>query len=541
MMLHRTVAAAAALLLIASVARAQELRSAAVAQELRLGYRTEPTSLDPHYHNATPSSQVAMHVFDTLTTQSTESLAKLEPGLALSWRTIDPTTWEFKLRPGVRFSDGTPFTADDVVFSFQRVRTVPTPMGGYVNYLGPVTGIEAVDPLTLRIHTAAPTPLLPAALSRIFILSRKIDGDATTEAFNTGRAMVGTGPYRLISVSGMARIELERNDGYWGKPPIWQHVSTRVIENDEARLAALLAGDVDVIETVPTQDAARLAHDPRVNESSIVSQRVMYFWFDWLNHGPSSNYSDNDGKPLSANPFLDIRVRRAFSKAIDRHAIVDRLMDGFALPAAQFMREGEPGYDPDVKIEPYDPAGARRLLAEAGFPNGFHLTIDGSSDRWNNDGRVVVAVAQMLTRIGITAKAETLPFAIYVPRESHGAFSFHLSGAGSWTGEGSSALVDTVATQNPSRGWGGVNRGRYSNPQLDALIDEAVHTLDERRREALVVQATDLVAKELPFIPLYQEMNIWAARKGFRYIARHDERTIAMNTVRDDGTAGTPR
>ncbi len=506
---------------------------AAGAQELRLGYRTEPTSLDPHYHNATPSSQIAMHVFDTLTMQSTESLAKLEPGLALSWHTIDPDTWEVKLRGNVHFGDGTPFTADDVIFSFQRVRTVPTPMGGYANYLGPVTGIEAVDPMTLRIHTSGPTPLLPEALSRIFILSRKIDGNASTADFNTGKAMIGTGPYRLSSVSGMNRVDFERKDDYWGRKPVWQHVSTRIIENDEARLAALLAGDVDVIETVPTQDAARLAHDPRVTESPIASQRVMYFWFDWLNPGPSPNYTDNDGHELPKNPFQDIRVREAFNKAIDRKALVDRLMDGFALPAAQFMRPGDPGYDPKVQVEPYDPAGARKLLAEAGYPNGFHLVVNGPSDRWNNDGKVVVAVSQMLTRIGITAKPDALPFAMYVPEESHGKFSFHLSGAGSWTGEGSSALVDTVATQDLKRGWGGVNRGRYSNPALDAVIDEAVHTLDDAQREALIVQATDTITHDLPFVLLYQEMNIWAARKGFRYIARHDERTIAMNVVQD--------
>jgi peptide/nickel transport system substrate-binding protein len=508
-------------------------------QELRLGYRTEPTSLDPHYHNATPSSQIAMHVFDTLTEQSAGSLSKLEPGLALSWHTTDPNTWEVKLRPNVHFGDGTPFTADDVVFSFHRVRTVPTPMGGYANYLGPVTGVEIVDPTTLRIHTNGPTPLLPEALSRIFILSRRIDGNATTEDFNTGKAMIGTGPYRLVSVSGMNRVEFERKDDYWGPHPIWQHVSTRIIENDEARLAALLAGDVDVIETVPTQDAARLAHDPRVTESPIASQRVMYFWFDWLNSGPSPNYTDNDGHPLPKNPFLDIRVREAFNKAIDRNALVNRLMDGFALPAAQFMREGEPGYDPNVKVEPYDPAGARQLLAEAGFPNGFHLIVNGPSDRWNNDGRVVAAVAQMLTRVKITATPDALPFAMYVPRESHGAFSFHLSGAGSWTGEGSSALVDTVATQDLKRGWGGVNRGRYSNPALDSLINEAVHTLDEKQRDALIVKATEIITHELPFILLYQEMDIWAAHKGFRYIPRHDERTVAMNVVRDDSS--TPK
>ena len=528
--ISRRAALAAPLLLVAGTARAQ---TPAETASLRLGFRTEPTSLDPHYHNATPSSQIAQHIFNTLTVQSTASLAKLEPSLAVSWRSVDPTTWEFKLRGDVHFTDGTKFVADDVVFTCQRVRSVPTPMGGFRSYLGPVVGVEAPDETTVRVHTDAPTPLLPIALSRIFILSRKLHANATTEAFNDGSALIGTGPYRLVSVSGMNRLELERKDDAWGERPSWQRVSTRVIGNDAARLAALLAGDVDVIETVPTQDAGWLAHDPRVNQSPIVSQRVMYFWFDWLNHGPSPNYSDNDGKPLARNPFLDLRVRQAFNKAIDRRAIVGRLMDGFALPAGQFMRPGEPGYDPDVKVEQYDPEAARRLLTEAGFPRGFRLTIHGPSDRWNNDGRVVATVAQMLTRIGITTQAEALPFAIYVPRESHGDFSFHLSGAGSWTGEGSAALGDTLATQDPSKGWGGVNRGRYSNPEMDRLIDAAAHTLDDARREQLVVAATELMARDVPFVLLYQEMNIWAARKGFRYIARHDERTLAMNTERE--------
>ncbi|HEY2133151.1 MAG TPA: ABC transporter substrate-binding protein [Acetobacteraceae bacterium] len=507
------------------------LSTAGRAQDLRLGYRTEPTSLDPHYHNATPSIQVAMHVFDSLVTQT--GTDRLDPGLAVSWEPIDPTTWEFKLRPNVHFTDGTPFTAADVVFTFQRVRTVPTPMGGFVNYLGPVAGVEAVDDTTLRVHTVAPTPLLPNYMSRIFILSRQIHAHAATEDFNSGKAMIGTGPYRLTSMSGIDNLTFERKNDYWGKAPIWEHVTSRVISNDEARLAALLAGDVDVIETVPTQDAARLLKDPRVTVSSTVSQRVMYFWFDWLNPGPSANYSDNDGHPLARNPFLDIRVRQAFSKAIDRHALIERLMDGFAVPAGQFVREGQFGYTPTIKPDAYDPEAARRLLAAAGFPHGFRLTIHGPADRWNNDGRVVATVAQMLTRVGVTVQADVLPFSVYVPRESKGDFSFHLSGAGSWTGEVGAALVDTVLTQDRARGWGAVNRGRYSNPSLDALVAQAVHTLDAPTREAMLIRASETVDHELPLVMLYQEMNIWAARKGLKYIARNDERTLAINTVID--------
>ncbi len=516
---------------IATVAASLFAALPASAQDLRLGYRTEPTSLDPHYHNATPSIQVALHVFETLV--ATTGTDRLDPGLATSWKTVDPTTWEFALRPGVRFSDGTPFTAADVVFTFGRVRSVPTPMGGFVNYLGPVASVEAVDDTTLRVHTTAPTPLLPNYMSRLFILSQKIHGSAATEQFNSGKAMIGTGPYRLTSVNGMSNLTFDRKDDYWGKKPFWQHVTTRVIGNDAARLAALLAGDVDVIETVPTQDAARLEKDSRVNVASTVSQRVMYFWFDWLNPGPSPNYSDNDGKPLARNPFQDIRVRQAFSKAIDRRALIDRLMDGFAVSAGQFVREGQPGYVPGIKPDAYDPEGARRLLAEAGFPKGFHLTIHGPADRWNNDGKVVATVAQMLTRVGMTVQAEALPFAIYVPRESKGDFSFHLSGAGSWTGEVGAALVDTVLTQDRARGWGAVNRGRYSNPALDSLVDGAIHNLDVPARERALSEASEIVTRELPFVMLYQEMNIWAARKSLRYIARNDERTIAANTVPD--------
>ena len=262
-----------------------------------------------------------MHIFDSLVTAS--GTDRLDPGLATGWKTVDPTTWEFTLRPGVHFGDGTPFTAADVVFSFNRVRTVPTPMGGFVNYLGPVASVEAVDANTLRVlHRAADLfGLLANYLSRIFILSRRLHENAATEAFNSGKALVGTGPmHRLANATGMTSLTFERARTTTGasQPDLANrdHARDRQRRRPSRGFAGRRRG----------RDRNRPHHrSPRgwqktknVTVSSIVSQRVMYFWFDWLNPGPSPNYSDSDGKPLPRNPFLDIRVRQAFSRAIDR-------------------------------------------------------------------------------------------------------------------------------------------------------------------------------------------------------------------------------
>jgi peptide/nickel transport system substrate-binding protein len=220
-------------------------------------------------------------------------------------------------------------------------------------------------------------------------------------------------------------------------------------------------------------------------------------------------------------------VRKAFSKAINRTAIVERVMEGLAIPAGQLMPEGFFGVSPNLGPEPYDPDGAKKLLAEAGYPDGFGITLHGPNNRYVNDEQIVQAVAQMLTRVGIATKVETLPFSVYVSRANKVEFSAALLGWGVTTGEATYPLRSLIATYNQAKGLGTWNWGRYSNPAMDALLEQGLATVDNAKREKLLQQATELVINDTGLVPLHYQVNTWAARKGLVYTPRTDERTYA--------------
>jgi peptide/nickel transport system substrate-binding protein len=226
-----------------------------------------------------------------------------------------------------------------------------------------------------------------------------------------------------------------------------------------------------------------------------------------------------------------VRVRQALSLSIDRNAIASRVMDGLALPAAQFLPDGMFGTIPGLPVLPYDPARARALLAEAGYPNGFSLTLHATNNRYVNDDRVAQVVAAMLSRVGIATKVEAMPSATFFTRANKLEFSFLLAGWGADTGEASSSLKALLATYDPARGWGASNRGRYSNPALDAKLAEALQTIDDAKRDKLLQDATEIGMREAGVIPLYFNINVWAARKGYTVAPRLDERTYAFDVT----------
>src|SRR5262249_17979594 len=238
---------------------------------------------------------------------------------------------------------------------------------------------------------------------------------------------------------------------------------------------------------------------------------------------------DKAGKPLEKNPLKDARVRRAISKAINRQALVERVMDGLAIPAGQFLPEGFFGFSPALKPETYDPDGAKKLLAEAGYTDGFGLTLHGPNNRYVNDEQVVQAVAQMLARIGIATRVETLPFSVYTTRARKFEFSAALLGWGVSTGEGSYPLVSLVATFNAEKGLGPWNWSRYSNPRMDGVLDQALETMDNASREKLLQEAAEIALRDQAVVPLHYQVNTWAARRGYSYPARTDERTYAFD------------
>jgi len=463
----------------------------------------------------------------------------VQPGLALSWRTTDDTTWEFKLRPGVKFSNGDDFTANDVIYSYCRAPRVESSPSSFGIYVREITGMSAPDPLTVLIKTDAPHPLLATELATIAILSAKANGAGPvtfdrkeckgvgsypkTEAFNSGEAAIGTGPYRLVRYTKGDRVILERNEGYWGEKPAWQRVIFRPITSPGPRVAALLAGDVDLIENVPIQDLARITANPGYKVVKALSNRVVYLHFDYLDDAPPGLGGAAAGK----NPFRDKRVREAISKAIDRDAIVARIMGGIAVPAAECLPPTMFGANKDAKVEKADPAGAKKLLTEAGYPDGFSLTLGTPNDRYVNDAQIAQAVAQMLTRVGLKTSIDAMTASQFFAKRNKRDFGMWLAGWLADTGEMSSPLKSLIATPNKDKGMGPTNPGSYSNPKVDALIEQALATIDDGKRAALLAQASRTAMEDYGLLPLHFEMTTWAMRRDLDYTARADQFTQA--------------
>ena len=496
------------------------------AAELRIGLGADVTSLDPHFLNVAPNNSAAWHLFDALV--HVDANARLVPGLALSWRAIDPTTWEFKLRRGVKFHDGSDFTAEDVVFSLERPATLAASPGPFTGFVRPIVAKKIIDPWTIQLKTAAPYAMLLSDLNSIFIVSKKAASGASTEDFNSGKAAVGTGPYKLLRFARGDRIELARNDAYWGaqngKPAAWDKVTLRIMPADTARIAALLAGDLDAIENIPTADLTRIKGNANFRLEQKVSWRTLFLHMDQYREHPP-HLTDKSGKPLAKNPFKDARVRLALSKAINRRAIVERVMEGNAIAAGNLVSPPVFGHVDALKPETYDPETAKRLLAEAGYAEGFALTLHAPNDRYVNDEQVAQAVAQMLARAGIQTKVETMPASVYFAKARAGEFAFALLGWGSFSGD--LALRALLATPDAARGYGAWNWGRYSNPKVDALLLQGFATLDEAKRETLAREAATLALKDVPVILLHHQLASWAMKKSIAYRPRTDEYTYA--------------
>ncbi|MFT8244657.1 ABC transporter substrate-binding protein [Roseomonas sp. BN140053] len=511
----------------AALAAAALAATPAGAQTLTIAIGGSITSLDPHFYNASPNNSITAHIFDKLV--EFDARAQLVPQLAQSWRAVSDTVWEFKLRPGVKWHDGRDFTADDVVFTVARTPDVPNSPGGFGAFVRGIQRVEVVDPLTVRLHTAGPYPMMPTDLASVGVISRHVGEGATTEDYNSGKAAIGTGPYRFVSYLPGSRTQLARNDGHWSGRPSWERVDYRVISSPPARTAAILSGDVDIIDTVPASDIPQLRNEGRVTLSQIQGLRVIYMAPDRSRTADPIFVTDNAGRPLAQNPFNDLRVRRALSLAISREALAERVMEGTAQPNGQWLPPGSYSFNPAVTPPRQDIEGARRLLAEAGFPQGFRMTLHTPNDRYPNDARTAQAVAQMWTRAGVQTQVEALPWASFSVRSNRQEFGMRLVGWGSATGEASYALVNILNTYSQQARTGANNMGRYSNPALDSLTERAVTTLDDGRREELLREAVKMAMDDVAIIPLFQLVNTWAVRRGLQHDPRMDERTRAMD------------
>jgi len=499
----------------------------ATAQTLAVGIDLEPPSLDPHFRMVSADEAVSRHFFDSLILQDPQQ--RMLPGLALSWQAVNDTTWEFRLRPDVEFSDGSKFTAEDVAYSLKRPPTVRNAAGGYQLFTRGISEVEILDPLTVRVHTTVADPALARELSVIWIVSH-CAGDASSADFDSGKAMLGTGPFSLVEWRKGERIAMTRNDHYWGRKPAWKEVVLKVIPNDSARVAALLAHDVDVINAVAPSAIPELKSRPDIRVVETPGARPTFLDFDTFSDR-SPYVTDLTGAPLDRNPLKDARVRIAISKSINRSAIVANILEGAGEPASQMLPDGYYGASLTLKPEAYDPEGARRLLAEAGYPQGFGITLHASNSRTPFDEKVAVAVAEMMARAGIATKVSAVPESILRTRSANYELSFMLFGYYSETAEPSPWLKAIVATIDPARGWGYVNRGRHSFPELDRVLEEGFATIDDIKREQLLRKATEIAIGQAVIVPLFHADAVWALRSGLTYVPRKDTYTLSQDIL----------
>lgn len=495
---------------------------------LNLAVAAPPTTLDPHYHTLSPNNMMAEHFFDQLVGRNAK--AQLRPGLAESWRLVDDTTWEFRLRRGVTFSNGDPFTADDVLFTLRRIPNVVNSPGSFSIYTKAIIASEVVDPHTIRFRTAGVYPLLPQDLSMVYIICKAVGDNVSTGDFNNGRAVIGTGPFRLTSFSPDDRVVMARNDRYWGEKPEWTQVTYRFVANDGVRVAALLSGDVQMIDVVPPNDMPRLRSTPGIAFSEMPSLRCIYLKLD-TEHEVSPYITGPDGQKLDRNPLRDLRVRQALSIAINRQAIVDRVMQGAATPTGQMMPPGANGFVADLPAPAFNADRAKALLTEAGYPNGFQITLIGPNNRYVNDAQIIQAIGQMWQRIGVRTRVEAVPFAVLAQRQARNDMSAMLIGWAT-SGEPSSALRGNLTTRIPDKGFGTVNFSGYSNARVDALVEEGLRTADDEKREDIFKQAMRVAMEDVALVPLHMQKNIWALRNGMTYEGRADEYTVAMGVKR---------
>jgi peptide/nickel transport system substrate-binding protein len=495
------------MVLLATLAPAQ-------AASLRIATAFDPQTMDPHGVALLYHSRVVYQVYESLVGRD-ENFA-LEPALAVSWQMTSPTAWRFKLRPGVSFHDGSAFSADDAVFSIERAMAPPSQRAFQ---LKGVAAVKKVDAQTIDILLEAPDAVLPEKLQFISMLSkawsekhgvqRAHDFNAKQETFAVRNAN-GTGPFRLERYEPDVRTVLRRHAAWWGwaeqragqpRHGNLAEVSWVTIKSDATRLAALASGEVDMVLDPPYQDIARLKGDRRQTLLQMADMGQQYLAFDQAR----DELQDSDVK--GANPFKDVRVRRAVYHAINVPLIVDKVLRGQGVPTGAFLSSRVDGSPAELDRRlPYDPARARALLAEAGYPNGFAITLDCVNVAWREN--VCQAASAMLTQVGIRTTLRSSPSNQFFPKLSQGTASFIEYG---WTPsvDAWQSLNALLRTFDKS-GLGTFNAGRYSNPKLDGLIDAIRTEPDLTRRRAMVATVLRLAAEDLPYVPLYRRTLTWA-------------------------------
>jgi peptide/nickel transport system substrate-binding protein len=500
------------------------------ATTLRWAAQNDILTLDPHSQNHATTNAILMHAYEGLTRYS--SKYEVEPALATKWTYISPTQVRFELRKGVKFHDGSPFTADDVVFTFGRIKQ---PQGTMQIYVTGINEVKKVDDHTVDLILAAPNPILLRniidfrMMSKIWSEKNRTtnvqDYKAKEENF-ASRNVNGTGAYQILGWVPDQRITMKVNPNWWDKASLGNvtDVVYTPIKSDSTRVAALLAGDVDMLTDLPTQDVAKLRQDPKLKIVDGPEVRTIYIALD--QGSDELKYSNVKGK----NPFKDKRVREALSVAIDRETIKRNIMRGLSIPAAVMVAPGVNGNTPDIDTPSKpDPERAKKLLAEAGYPDGFEFQLNCPNNRYVNDEEICQALLSMWARIGIKNKLIAEPMAQHSLKFQNFDTSAYMLGWGVATYDAQYTLQSLVRTKTTGAD-GNFNFNKISDPKIDQLVDAMKTEIDVAKRNAMIREALVRTRDEYLLLPLHHQMRPWAMKAGVSTVHRSDDRPEARFT-----------
>jgi len=495
------------------------LGSLGVAKTLKVGLASGALSMDPYAHNETATNSILSNLFDPLV--SFDKDIKTHPALAESWTNPDPKTWIIKLRKGVKFHNGNAFNADDVVFSFNRIKTWNK--SGFKGKVSAIESVEKVDDFTVKFTTVKPFPVFLRKLTYVSILDKE-----TLEGKDDqwiGLHPVGTGAYKLDSWSKGDHIKMSANMDYWRGKPNFDGVLFRPLTNNATRVAAILSNEVDIINRVPVVDVNRVKNNDKLNFFVQPGLRLIYLQMD-QDRDMTKFIKTHDGK----NPFKDIRVRQALYYGINEDAIIKYVMKTFAAPAAQMSPSAVFGHDDSITRPKYDPAKAKALLAEAGYPDGFEVQLDAPNNRYINDAQIAQAVASSLAKIGIKVKVNATPKSTFFKAVRNRDTSFFLIGWASSDGDASSVLDGVVHSTDDKKGYGRYNRGGFADPKVDKYIEDSAGIMDPAKRlQALQAAQKIAVVDDQGFVPLHYQVDIYASSKKIHFEPRTDSRIWAYD------------
>jgi len=490
---------------------------------LKWAAQNDILTMDPHSQNHATTHSIMQHVYEGLVRY--DSKFQVQPCLATAWKETAPNTWRFTLRKNVKFHDGSPFTADDVVFSYGRIIQ---PQGTNQIYVSGIKEMRKVDDFTVDVVLGAPNPVLFKNLVDFRIMSKlwaaknkaeNVQDYKAKEDTYASRNTNGTGPFMIKQWEPDKRIVMQANAGWWDKIPgnITEVIYTP-IKSDATRVAALLAGDVDLLTDLPTQDVVRLQKEPKLKVQEGAENRTIFIGMDQFSN--ELKYSDVKGK----NPFKDIRVRKALNMAVDREAIKRVTMRGLSIPAGIMVAPSVHGWSQDLdKVTSLDLEGAKKLLAEAGYPNGFSFQLDCPNNRYVNDEEICQALVGMWARAGLKAKllAQTMP--IWIGKIQNFDHDAYMLGWGVANFDANYSLLSLLHTKTTGAS-GSFNLGRITDAKLDGLIQAIGVETDAKKRDGMLREALTITRDQYYYVPLHHQLRPWAMKRGITTVYKADDR-----------------